>query len=196
MYNIAYVPKCGSSVVLNAIDNLKHVTDYIPDNTILLLRDPFDRMVVEQIHKLDNADDFDEAYPDRTFEDLLFDVRNPMSRNLKLDKILNIDLDSPELPSPEIKRSIFEFLQDFYLVGLFNCYDWPDDRIAYNPEFTVQTFVNEFCEKTKTKAPTINVEHKIDFVNLDLGLRGKYTTFNRVDYIVTSVIKNVLRHKE
>ena len=68
----------------------------------------------------------------------------------------------------------------------------PDSVVEAN----LRSATIEFCEKTKTKAPTINVEHKIDFVNLDLGLRGKYTTFNRVDYIVTSVIKNVLRHKE
>ncbi len=196
MYNLAYVPKCGTSLALEVMDCFKHTTDYIPDNTLLLLRDPFDRMIIEQIHKLDKAEDFDEAYPDILFEELLFSVRNPISRYLKLDKILNLDVDSPDLPTPQVKRSIFEWLQEFYIVGLFNCYDWTDDRIAYSTEFNMQTFLDAFCEKTAMPKVEVNIEHKFDFVNLDLGLRGKYTTFNRIDYIVTSVIKNVIRHKE
>ena len=90
MYNLAYVPKCGTSLALEVMDCFKHTTDYIPDNTLLLLRDPFDRMIIEQIHKLDTAEDFDEAYPDILFEELLCQIHGKLARAIKTYQILDI----------------------------------------------------------------------------------------------------------
>ena len=50
MFNLAYVPKCGSSILHNNFDCFKHTTDFVPENAVLLLRDPFDRALTEQIH--------------------------------------------------------------------------------------------------------------------------------------------------
>ena len=194
MFNLAYVPKCGSSILHNNFDCFKHTTDFVPENTVLLLRDPFDRALTEQIHKLDTAEDFDNEYPDELFEELLFSTRNAMARHLRLDKILNIDLDNNLITDDNIKRQLFEYLQSFYTIGLFASYDWVDDRITYSDEFNIIQCIKMFCKKENLGEPVIEINNKIDYINLDLGLRGKFTSYNRIDYLLFSVIKNVLRY--
>jgi len=196
MFNLAYVPKCGSSVLYNNFDCFKHTTDFVPENTVLLLRDPFDRALTEQIYKLDTAEEFDDAYPDELFEELIFTTRNAMSRHLRLDKILNIDLDNNVITDDKTKRQLFEYLQSFYHIGLFSSYGWPNDRIAYSKEFNIIQCIKLFCDKENLGEPVIELTDKLDYINLDLGLRGKFTSYNRIDYLLFSVIKNVLRHTD
>ena len=197
MFDLAYVPKCGTSVLLEHFDCFNRTTDFVPDNTVLLLRDPFDRAITEQIQKLDTADDFDDAYPDVVFEELIFSERNAMSRHLRLDKILNIDLDNNLITDEKTKRTLFEYLQTFFLIGLFASYDWIDDRITYSDEFNIIQCIKTFCEEDgQLEIPVIELNDKIDYINLDLGLRGKFTSYNRIDYLLFSVIKNVLRYNK
>ena len=143
-FNLEYVPKCGSSIFYEHMPSIfEYKIESDKTNSVLILRDPFDRAITELISILSKED---KVY-DITFEDMLLDQKNTMCKHLKLDEVLDIDLDlkDNEVIGEPIKNKMRDYLSTYNFIGLYNTFlillqinknPWPLNRtsILFKPK--------------------------------------------------------------
>lgn len=193
-FNLEYIPKCGSSIFYEHMPSIfEYKIEKDKTNSVLILRDPFDRAITELISILSKGD---KIY-DITFEDMLFDQKNVISKYLKLDEVLdiNLDLKDNEVISEPIKNKMKDYLGTYNFIGLYNTYFWAKDKLYRNKNIDIRKSFYFFCKINNISAekiPIENLDEKINYINLYLGLRGKFNAYNKLDIMLTSCAEMIL----
>ena len=172
MNKLHYIPNCWHEQIAN-IYNLELVTE---NADILILRDPFDRAIEQTMDFLDSDGDS----KGKTFEELVFEERNIITKSL--------DIHTGE--TKELVEKNYKF------IGFINYITWnptkgslyPKEQVMNHEDFTLERLAKELSKhvdlykKIKTDYPPLNFNTRFKSNELDTALRGDYQVANSMDY--------------
>jgi len=166
MNKLHYIPNCWHEQIAN-IYNLELVTE---NADILILRDPFDRAIEQTMDFLDSDGDS----KGKTFEELVFEERNIITKSL--------DIHTSE--TKELVEKNYKF------IGFINYITWnptkgslyPKEQVMNHKDFTLDFLAEKLSKYLKTDCKTINFNTRFESNELDTALRGDYQVANSIDY--------------
>tara|TARA_X000001036_G_scaffold214467_1_gene200920 strand:- start:5810 stop:6388 length:579 start_codon:yes stop_codon:yes gene_type:complete len=172
MNKLHYIPNCWHEQIAN-IYNLELVTE---NADILILRDPFDRAIEQTMDFLDSGGDS----KGKTFEELVFEERNIITKSLKIQ-------------TNETKELVEK---NYKFIGFINYITWnptvgslyPKEQIMNHEDFTLESLAKglskhvDLYKKIKTDYGSLNFNTRFKSNELDTALRGDYQVANSMDY--------------